>query len=132
MILLSAHCVSVCPVLGIFGFLPLRQHQSNSVLHRPFYPFAGAVLQSVASLSKKMHSRILSLGVLLFAQFVHAQSEVAAEPHDFNVTEALLQNGVAPELLAPTNITARQDSAHPTCPLMVRSVDWEGRSHIDI
>jgi len=61
------------------------------------------------------------LGLALFVPLSWAQDEQTVEPTSFNATEALLEQGIDLSLLeqANLNLTARGESAHPTCPLMV-------------
>ena len=67
-----------------------------------------------------MHTSILTLGLALSASLSWAQGNQITEPTDFNATEALLDQGIDLSLLEQANLTTRDTSAHPTCPLMVQ------------
>lgn len=70
-----------------------------------------------------MQTWFRALGLALCVPLSWAQlDQTAVEPTSFNVTEALLLQGIDLSLLeeANLNLTARGESTHPTCPLMVR------------
>ncbi|KAK5086081.1 hypothetical protein LTR70_007316 [Exophiala xenobiotica] len=64
------------------------------------------------------------LGLALLIPLSWAQDQQTVEPTSFNATEALLEQGIDLSLLeqANLNLTARGESAHPTCPLMCKTL----------